>query len=160
MKKSLKKKYSAIAIAAIFTISSVSAIQYSLWLVHHTSIFVHWLVILFAIPFLNGILASVLFPSGANAVAFFSSFISAFILFLFYRFWFWHSPPSVLAGTILFVNLTFFSAFGVMAYKNWVALFLGKRHRRRKKTNILVYLYHTLAIVSAIVTILGYFFRK
>ena len=160
MRKSQKKKYNSIAIASIFTIGSVSIIQYSLWIPRHASITVHWLVILFVVPFFNGLISAAIVSSGANAVAFFSSLISTSVLFLLYKYWFWHSSPSFFAALIFSLNLTFFSAFGVMAYKNMHRLFSRKQTRKRKKTNILIYIYHALAIISAIVTIIGYLFKR
>jgi len=160
MKKNQRRKYYSIAIASGFTIGSVSIFQYSLWIVHHVSIGAHWLVILFVIPFINGIISAMLVASGANGVTFFSSVISASVLFLLYKYWFWHSPPSLFTALIFFLNLTFFSAFGVMAYKSLYRMFSRKRKRRKKKVNILIYAYHILAIVSAVVTIIGYFFKK
>ena len=80
------------------------------------------------------------------------------ILFFLYSFFFWRVPPDVITTITFFCALTFFSIFGVTvaeALSGPSSMALLRPTKSTSKRAILV-LYHAIAVVSAVVTIIGF----
>lgn len=138
------------------TVLVVAYLQASLVLLRLGGSELHWGCILFGVPLLNGIVATLL-TRRAYLASFLSSGLAALLLFALYRLVFWQVPPSLLQAGAGFSTLALFSGFGVTA-----ARLFGRRSRLRGSgaaRRALLMGYHGLAIAAAVVTLLTYLKR-
>ena len=143
-----------------YTVLAVSYFQHTLILLENFSYLVHWTVILFLIPTINGALAYLLVRNKAYQISFISSFSSAIILYFLYRNLFWKIPPNTFHTLTLFSTITFFSVFGVTSTRFFSGR-LKSNHKRKRRLpkKSLIYVYHGIAFLSAVLTILGFFMK-
>lgn len=142
-----------VALAA-FTVASISALQHTRVVIIHTTAPVHWVVVLFIVPIANGIGSVLVIRRYPYLSSLLSSAIATVVLFFLYTNFFWRQPPTTLQAAAFFANLALFSGLGVSLARGVLA---GSRRRAQvsmKRGFILAY--HTLAIIAAVVTLVGF----
>lgn len=140
------------------TVVFVGLLQHSLVLVPRGGLLLHWASILLVVPAVQGVAAALLCPRAPYKITFLASLAAATVLLALYATVFWRTPPERRYAVALFVSLSFASVLGVSLFQ----LFTGRRIRGVSRKNAhaakraLLALYHIVAVVSAIVTIVAF----
>lgn len=141
-----------LALTAI-TVGVVAWLQHSLVLVHAAGSNLHWLVVLVAVPVVQGLIAAMVSPRPyLHSLA--ASVLAAGALYGLYAKVFWKQPPSELMVIGVFGTLTLMSGFGVTLARG-IKPPKVKMKKGAVKQMLLVG-YHLLAIAAAVVTIIGF----